>query len=221
MYTGIPSIDAALKEFTYDMEGLVDLHGEEQVEKALYEIIPELGMESDLDFFNLDRLDENILLETKGIIKRGVDWLLGKKKKKSPPVPGASKGGQVATGAAGGVVGKAIKDQIEDLIEGDLEVEVTNVVKTNIVGQAGPLEFTNARFESLMAQTNELVAETNKILTVLTRELTGGFDDLDLSVDSLVAAETGESLASIQGRQATGAAEDTPTPPPTQKKSKK
>ena len=49
-----------------------------------------------------------------------------------------------------------------------------------------------------------LVAQTNQLLTQMISQVSAGVEELDVSLDDLVAAETGETRATVQGRQSTG-----------------
>ena len=71
-------------------------------------------------------------------------------------------------------------------------------VKIDDVNPSVEMKTDNKDLESLLLQTNSL-------LTKMIAQFEKGVEDLDVSLDDLVAAETGESRADVQGRQATGA----------------
>ena len=71
-------------------------------------------------------------------------------------------------------------------------------VKIDDINPNVEMKTDNKDLESLLLQTNSL-------LTKMISQFEKGVEDLDVSLDDLVAAETGESRADVQGRQATGA----------------
>jgi len=192
MYTGNLVVDEVLEEFAAGIDDLVKMHGEEEIEEILNQRIPGLA-----EAFMAEAVLAEGLKLPKPKPKPKKTKGKGKKKNKGDKDGGGTLGDRAADaiGTVGGAVGSAAGGIISAagrFFGKDIDQDV------NIADQEIDLRVVNPALE-------DLVAQTNKILTTLTDALTGGIDNLDLSIDNLIAAETGESLASIQGRQATGA----------------
>lgn len=77
----------------------------------------------------------------------------------------------------------------DDNKDSDVEQEVF------ISGQYEPIKVDNQDLEDLIAQTNELLANLND-------DLVASLAQIDLSIDDLISANTGATLADVTGRQA-------------------
>ena len=74
----------------------------------------------------------------------------------------------------------------------------------NIADQDQPVDINSAELENLMDKTNDLVNKTNQLLadisSTLEKSITG-MDQLDYSIDDLVATTSGKSISDVRSRQ--------------------
>ena len=191
MYTGYPDIDAALDELADGIDDLVEIYGEELIRELVVQYVPSMV--------------EAMMNEGTSPLNP-LNWFKGAKKgaKKAPKKGKKGTKGKKRRDGVGGSVVDGLTDGVDAIGAGAMSLFGKNIDQdVNIAAQEIDVKVTNPTLE-------DLVATTNKLLLSLTDTLTGGIGGLDLSIDNLIAAETGESLAAVQGRQATGAGEDTP-----------
>ena len=162
------------------------------------------GIDDLVEIHGEELIRELVVQYVPSMVEAMVNELRLPKGKKKAPKKG--KKGKKGRDGLGGTVASAITGGVGAIGAGAMSLFGKEIDQdVNIAAQDIDVRVTNPTLENL-------VAETNKLLLSLTDALTGGIGGLDLSIDNLIAAETGESLSAIQGKQATGAGE--PGAPP-------
>ena len=175
------------------LQELFDTYGPEPVLQELKKHFPAFDFRSLMSDANLDSsgalpLQENPLKKGKAIYKSG-KWLAGKTWSFLKGIlPGAAVVGAQGLKTASDLTMGAAKAAIGKAVDQDVNIAAADVT----------LQVTNPTLEDLMAKTNELLA-------LMARQTADDLEALDLSMDHMVSAATGKSVADVQGQQATGA----------------
>lgn len=188
-------LQQGLSDFSAGIDKLVDTHGESSVLSALELIFPNLDLEG-VDF----GASSSILGEHKSDPRQALGE--GPKGKKGLGMWLVSALGLGGLTTAGATTASALTKGLDQDV--------------NIADQSIVLRVQNSRLEDMMNKTNRLLAK-------LVAQMSSGIEQLDVSLDDLIAAETGEDPVSVRGRQATMGAAPRPrgrAPTPGEKEEK-
>jgi len=96
----------------------------------------------------------------------------------------------------------------------DRDVDIADISTSKKLNVASP------DLEALISNTNDSIEKMTKTLALIGQDLSTRLEDVDVSVDDIIASETGESSAEISKRQSTRQASAKPEPGKKDKKDK-
>jgi hypothetical protein len=168
----------SLSKIMADLEAMMDLYGKDAVLNALAEIAS--GPEAPVPHMSMQHLKEGKTGLAAGI---------------------ASNLFNIITKAAGGtakIAAKPVATAMDKALDQDVHIS----------SQGPVLKVTDPGLYELISQTNALIARTNELLSGATDAIDSSnkeLQDIDISIDDLIAAETpGAEMSDVGTRQAAG-----------------